>query len=182
MNKVSIISDPLSASHHTTLASQCEVGEVVNPSVELSHPPTPPTLDIYKYLACKPIYFHMKLFYQPLSSRSIDPPDCTTLCSPVSEFTFVVHEDKVVDRFGFEQPTYTVIYDDYVWEFEEEFMVKDDLLPSTPHLLSPYIFWDSAIFYLSYENPSLNVFTYDHSQTHRMSVYHLIAERIHLYF
>lgn len=89
----------------------------MNQYVELSHPPTPPTLDIYTDLDLKPIGCHVNIFSQPLSSRSVDPLDCTVLCSPVLNSTFIVHEDQFVNRVGVEQPTYVVIYDEYVWEY-----------------------------------------------------------------
>jgi len=46
MDKVVVTSDRLSSSHQAALAPQCEVGEGVHASIELSHPSTPPSLDI----------------------------------------------------------------------------------------------------------------------------------------
>lgn len=106
------------------------MGEGAHTSIELSHPPTPPTLDICIDLACKPIGFHVVLSSQPSSSSSFDPPDCTVLCSPVSVSTLIFHKDQVVNRVGVEQPTCAIIYDEYVWESKEEPVMKDDLLLS----------------------------------------------------
>ena len=69
----------------------------------------------------------MNLFPQPLSPHSVDPPDCTMLCSPILDYTLIVHEDQVVNRVGIEKQTCNIIYDEYVWEYEEELAVKDDL-------------------------------------------------------
>lgn len=97
MDKVIVTSDCPSSSHQTALALQCEVGEGAHPSVELSHPPTPLALEFYVDLACKTFGCHVDLFPQPLSPRSVDPPDYIVLCSPVLESTLVVHEDQVID-------------------------------------------------------------------------------------
>lgn len=96
------------------------MGETANTYVELSHPPTSPALDICGDLACKPIGCHMKLFSQPPFSHSIYPWDYHVLCCPIPGSTFVVQEDQVVDGVSVKQRTYTVIYDDCVWESEEE--------------------------------------------------------------
>ena len=130
------------------------MGEVANPSIELSHPPTPPPLDIYADLDCKLVVCHVNLFSQPPFSHSVDPPNFPMSCSPIPDSTLVVHEDHVVDKVGVEEPTCFVIYDEYVWEYEEEPAVKDDFLLPTPHMLFPDIFGDSSIFYLACENPS----------------------------
>lgn len=90
------------------------MGEHAHTSVELSHPPTPPALDIYIDLACKPIFFHVDSFPQPLSPRSVDPPDCTVLCSSIPDSSPIVNEDQVVDGFCFMKPTYAIIHDDCV--------------------------------------------------------------------
>ena len=88
----------------------------MNPSIELSHPPTPPVLDIYEELACNLVVCHVVLSSQPSPSGSFDPPDCNVLCFPVPDSTFVVHEDQFVEGVGIEKPTCVVIYDEYVWE------------------------------------------------------------------
>lgn len=142
------------------------MGEVSNPSAELSHPPTPPSLDIYIDLACKNVGYYVKFFSQPSSSRSVDPLDYIVLCSFVPNSTIIIHEDQVVDRIGFEKPTCTIIYDEYVCEYKEEPTVKDDILLSTHHPLFLEIFCDSTISYLSCENPSLDVFSSIIHRTH----------------
>jgi len=86
------------------------------------------------------------------------------LCSPILDYTLIVHEDQVVNRVGIEKQTCNIIYDEYVWEYEEELAVKDDLLPSTPHPPFPYIFGDSAIIIFPHENSFLDALTSDHSQ------------------
>lgn len=136
----------------------------MNPSVEFSHPLTPPTLDICTDLARKLVGCHVKLFSQHSSSNSIDPPDCIVLCSPIPDSTFIVREDHVVDGVGVEKPTSAIIFYEYVWEPEEELAVKHDLLLFSPYLLFPNIFCDFSISNLSCENSSSNVFTSDHSQ------------------
>lgn len=92
MDKVVVTSDPLSTSHQTTLAPQCEVGEGVLTSFELSHPPIPPTLDICAYLVFKPIRHHVLLSFQTQVFGSINPSDFTMLCSPVPNSTSCVHK------------------------------------------------------------------------------------------
>ena len=106
----------------------------------------------------------MDLFTQSLSPHSVDPMDCTMLCSLVPYSTLVVHEDQVVDTVGVEKPTCAIIYDEYVCESEEEPAVKDDLLLSTP--FPPYlqIFHNSAISIPSCENSFLDVAISNHSQ------------------
>ena len=64
----------------------------------------------------------------PLSFGSSDPTDCDALCSPILNLFFNVHEDQVLDGVGFEQPTHNIIFDEYVWESEQESVVEDDLL------------------------------------------------------
>lgn len=139
------------------------MGEHAHISVELSHPPTPPSLDIRVNLACKNVLHYMDLFPQPPFLHSIDPLDCTILCSFVPDSTLVVKEDQVVDGFGIVQPTYTIICDDYVWESKEEPIMKDDSLPSVPHLLYPNIPYDSSTVDFPYKNSFLDVSTSDRS-------------------
>lgn len=95
------------------------MGEGAHTSLELSHHPTPPSLDIYTGLACKPVGCHVSLFSQSSSSCSIYPSDYSLLCSPIANSTLFIHEHQVVDRVGFEKPNFTVIYDVYVWVSEE---------------------------------------------------------------
>lgn len=84
----------------------------------------------------------MVLSPHPLSFDPIDLLDFGVLCSFVSNLTCDVHEYQVV---GVEQPTYAIIFYAYVWEFEQESTVKDDLLLHAPHMLYPDIFYDSSI-------------------------------------
>lgn len=163
MNKVAVTSDCPSSSHQTALAPQCEVGESTRTFVELSYPPTPLALDICENLACKLAGCHVDLSPQPPSPHSVDPPDCTILCSSVPDSTLVVIEDQVVDRVGFVKQIRTIINDECVWESKEEPMVKDDSLPSVPHPLYLDIYFDYATFDFLGENSSLDVSTFDHS-------------------
>ncbi len=96
-NKVTVTGDPSSPSHQTTLASQDKVGEVVNPSVELSHPPTPLALDICADLDYNLVGCHVKSFSQPSSSCFVDPPYFGVLCSSILDCACDVHEHQVVD-------------------------------------------------------------------------------------
>lgn len=163
MDKVTVTSDCPSSSHQTALSPQCEVGEGARTSVDLSHPPTPLGLNICIDLACKTICCHVDLFHQPLSLRSVDPLNCTVLCSPIPESTLVVHEDRVIDRVDIAQPTCVVIHHECVRESEEELVGKDDLLLFVPHPLYLEISCDYATFDFPCESPSLDVSTSDHS-------------------
>lgn len=98
-----------------------------------------------------------------LRPRFVDPSDYTVLCSPIPDSTLVVHKDQVIDGIGVEKPTCTVIYDEYLWEYEEEPMAKDDLFLSTPHPLFSDIFCDPNIFYFPCENSFPDVSTSNHS-------------------
>lgn len=140
------------------------MGEGTHTSGELSHPPTPPALDIYANLVGKPDGGHVNSFSQPLSTSSIDPPDCTVFCSPVPNSTSCVHEEQVVDKVDVVQPTCAIIYDGCVQESQEEPTMKGDFLPSASHPLYLDMSCDSATFDFPYENSSLDVATFDHSQ------------------
>jgi len=102
MDKVVVIGDLLSAPHQTTLALLDEVEEVMNPSVEPSPHPTPPALDICIDVDCKPVGCHMNLFSQPLSSRSVHPPNLGVFYSSIPDFAYDVHEDQAGDGVGVE--------------------------------------------------------------------------------
>jgi len=140
------------------------VGEGAHTSFELSHPPTPPTLDIYTVLACKLVGCHVDFLPQPPSPHSSNLLDCTILCSSISTSTLVVNEDQAIDGVGVMQPTYAIIHDECVQKYEQEPEVKDDSLPSTPHPLYLDISCDSATFGFSCEKSSPNVSTSDHLQ------------------
>lgn len=116
MEKVTVRSDSLSSSDQTTRAPQCEVGEGARTSVEMPHPSTPPAIDIYTDLACKPVGRHVDLLPQHPSPFSSYPPDCIVLCSFVLNSTLIVNKDQVVDGVGVVQPTYTIIHDECVQE------------------------------------------------------------------
>ena len=90
------------------------MGDYAHTYVELSHPPTPPTLDSYTDLARKPIGCHMDSFPQPLSMRFVDPLDCTVSCSSILDSSPGVEEDEVVDGVRTKQPTCTIIHDECV--------------------------------------------------------------------
>ena len=135
----------------------------MNQSIEPSPPPIPPTLDFHVDVGCKDVGCDMNLFSQPPSSHSINPPYFIVLCSSILDSGCDVHRDQVVDGIRFKQPTYVVIFYEYVWEFEEELVVNDDLLMSAPCLFYPDIFCDPTIFYLSCENSFLDFSISDQS-------------------
>lgn len=164
MDKVVVTSEAPSSPKKTSLDPQDDVGEVASQFVELSPPPTPPSLDICTDLDCNPDGCHLISFSHALSSGSYDPLDFIVLCSFVSNSTTVVDEDQVVDGFGVEKLTYAVIYDEYVWESKEEPTVKDDLILYTPHPLYLDIFRESSISVFPCENSYLDVSASDHSQ------------------
>jgi len=74
-----------------------------------------------------------------------------------------VSEDQVVDGVSVVQPTYPIIHDECVWESKEEPTMKDDSLPSTPHLLYLDIPCDFSTIGFPCENSFPNVSTSDHS-------------------
>lgn len=153
------------------------MGEVSNQLIDLSPIPTPLALDFYEYLDCKPIGCHVILFFQPPSSSSFDPLNFSVMCSSVPDSTCDFHEDKVVEGVGIEKPTCAIIFYEYVWESEEEVMVKDDCLLSAPHSLSPNIFCDSATsYFLVKVHPQMCLLLIIY-RTHRMLVHHLIMDR-----
>jgi len=139
------------------------VGEVVNQLVELSHSSNPPAMDLCADLDCKPIGYHVIYFSQPLSSGSFNPLDSGVSCSYILDFIGDFHEDQIVDGVGVEKPICAIIFYEYMWESEEEPMVKDDLLLFAPRLLYLDIFCDSAISVFSHENSSPDVSSSDHS-------------------
>lgn len=129
--------------------------------VELSHPPTPPSLDTCADLACNLIGCHEDSFPQPPSPCSIDPPDCTVLCSSILDSSLVVNEDQFVEGVGVMQPTCANIHDTYVWESKEEPTVKDDSLQSTAHLQYPNTPFDYATISFPCENSFPDISTSD---------------------
>jgi len=76
------------------------VGEHAHTSVQLSHPPIITTLNFLAELVGNPMGCHMHLLPQPPSSHSVDPLDCTLLCSSVSDSTPVVNEDQATKEVG----------------------------------------------------------------------------------
>jgi len=161
---VAVTSDCLPSPHQIAPQPRSDVGDHAHTYVELSHPPTPPALDICTDLACKPIGFHVDSFPQPRSPCFVDHPDCNVFCFPIPDSSPIVNEDQVVDRFGVMQPTYTIIHDEYVRESKEEPMVKDDSLPAVPYPLYPDIPCGFSVADFPYENPFLDVSTSRHSQ------------------
>ena len=103
------------------------------------------------------------------------------LCSPVLDSTLVFHEDLVVNGVGVE-PTYTIIYDEYVWESEEEPAMKDDLLLSAPHLIFPNIFFilPLLIFHVI-THSRMHLLLIIH-RIHGMSFCHCVPERKPIFF
>lgn len=137
----------------------------MDPPVEQSpSPPTPHTQDFFPYLNCKSDGCHVVSFSQPPSIGSFDSLDFGVLCSSVPDSTCYVLEDHVFYGFGVEHATYVIIFYEYMWESKQEFLVKDGVLLSSPHALYPDIFHDYVISIPSFENPSLDVSTSDHSQ------------------
>lgn len=121
----------MSPSHQKTLALQAEVVEVKNPPAYFSPcPPTLPAQDFSAYLAGKRDSYHMVSYPQTLSSSSFHPKDFGAFCSSLLGSTCDVHEDQVLDRVGVGQPTYATIFYEYVWDIEQEYVVKDDLVLS----------------------------------------------------
>jgi len=96
------------------------VGDHAHTSIELSHPLTPPALDIYAYLACKLVGCNVDLFPQPPSLHSVDPPNCIVLLSSIPDSSPILSEDQAVDGGCVVQPNCAIIHDDCVWESKEE--------------------------------------------------------------
>jgi len=161
---VTVTSDCPPSPHQTSPPSQSVVGDYAHTSVELSHLLTPHALDIFADLACKPVGCHVDFFPQPLSPCSVDPPDCTVLCSSIPDSSPTVNKDQVFDRVGVMQPTYAIIHDECVQESKEEPVVKDNSLPTAPHPLYIDIPYDSAIVDFPCEYSFLDVSTSDRSQ------------------
>jgi len=133
MDEVTVTSDYLSYSHKINLALQYEEGEGARTFVKWSHPPTTPTLDIFTFLAWNPAGCHVDSFPQPLSSCSIDPPDCTILHSFVSNSTLVVNEDQVVNRLCVVHPTCTIFHDERVQNMKKNLWWR--MTPFHPRLI-----------------------------------------------
>ena len=107
---------------------------------------------------------HMHLVPQPLSSCSIDPLDCTALCSSIPNRTPVVNEDQSINGVSVAKQTCFVIHEEYDWEHEHQPVLKDDPLLSTPPLLIPDIFVDSTIPNFSCISPSMDAPIVHHPQ------------------
>jgi len=136
MDNFVVPSDPSSPSHQKTLDPQVEVGEVDNPPVDLSpSPPTPPTQDSYADLDCNSDGYHVVLSSHPSFIGPFDTSDFGVVFSFISNLTCDVHEDQVLDGVGVELEPCDIIFNEYVWESEQESMVKDGLFLSAPHLL-----------------------------------------------
>jgi len=86
------------------------------------------------------------------------------MCSLVLDLSCDVHKDKVLDGVGVEHTTYDIIFYEYVWQFEKESMVNEDLIlsASPTHYLD--ICNDSVIPFQSCQNSFLDVSNFDHSQ------------------
>lgn len=166
MDEVVVPRDPSSPSRQTTLVPQVEAGEVENSYVNPPpSSPTPHTQNFSTILDCQFDGCDEVLSCHTPSFGPFDPPDCDVLCSPMSNISFDVHEDQVLDGVGVEQPTCGIIFDEYVWEYEQESVVKDDLLLSTPLPHYPNIFHDSIILVEPCEKSVFVDFTtFDHSQ------------------
>ena len=59
---VVVTSDYPPSPHQETPSPRSEMGDHAHTSIELSHPPTPPDLDIYVDLDCKPVGCHVDSF------------------------------------------------------------------------------------------------------------------------
>jgi len=140
------------------------VGEFENQPIDLlPSPPTPPSCDFCENLDCKLDGFHVVLSPQPSSFSPFDPSDFGVLCSSISDLTCDVHEDQFFHRVGVEYPTCAIIFYEYMWESEQESMVKDGLLMFAPRPLYPDIFYDSSISILSSKNSFPDFSNSDHS-------------------
>lgn len=80
------------------------MGEHAHTSIQLSYPPNITSLHFHTDLVAIPMGCHMNFLPQPMSSCSIDPSDCTVLCSYVPNSTPVVNEDQAIDRVGVAKP------------------------------------------------------------------------------
>jgi len=145
--------------HQTTPSPQSDVGEHAHTSFQLSHPPNITSLIFHADLVVKPMDCHMHVLPQPLSSCSVDPLDCTVLCSSIPESTHVVNEDQAINRVGVAQPTCAVICDP-----KHQPVVKDDSLPSMPPPLFLDIFGDFIIPNFARVSPLIDAPIVDHSQ------------------
>lgn len=134
------------------------------PIIFSPYPSTPHSQDFCVDLDCKPNGCRVFLSSKHLSIGSFDPINFGLLCSSILDSTCDVHEDQVLDGVGVQQLTCTIIFYEYVWECENESIVKHDLLLSAPCSPYPEIFHDSAIFIPSRENSSPYVSTSDHLQ------------------
>lgn len=76
------------------------MGDHAHTSVELSHSPTPPSLEICANLARNIVGFHVDSFPQPLSLHSVDPLNCIVLCSSILDSSRAMNEDQDVDGIG----------------------------------------------------------------------------------
>lgn len=109
---------------------------------------SPPTLLNHNFSAnlnCDSDGCDEVLCYHSPSFAPSNPLHFDVLCSLVSNLFFDVQEDKVLDGVGVKQPTYNIIFDEYVWEYEQQSTVKDDLLSSARFPYYPDIFYDSVI-------------------------------------
>ena len=75
---------------------------------------------------------HTQLLPQPPSLCSVDPPDCTILCSSILDPAPVVKEYQAINEVDVAQPTCAIIYDEYDQGSESQPTMKDDLLMSVP--------------------------------------------------
>jgi len=99
-----------------------------------------------------------------MSVRSVDPLDCTTLCSFIPDSTPIVNEDQSIDKADVAQPACIFIHEKYDRASENEPMVKDDLLLSAPPPLFPDTIGDFVIFDFPYVNPLTDSSTSHHLQ------------------
>lgn len=150
--------------HQIAPPPQSDVGYHAHNSVELSHPPTPSTLEICTDLACKPVGYHVDSFPRSLSFHSVDPLDCIVFCSTIPYSSPVVNEDQAIDGVGVMHPTYAIIHDECVWESKEKPAVKDDSLVAIPHLLHLDIPCDSSTTDFPCKNQLVAASTSYHSQ------------------
>lgn len=97
---IAVTSDYLPSPHQVVPQLRSEMGDHAHTFIELSHPPTPPSLETFTNFSCKPIGCHLDSFPRPPSLRSIDPLDCTVLFSSIPNSSPVVNEDQVVNRVG----------------------------------------------------------------------------------
>ena len=82
---------------------------------------------------------HMHVLSQPSSSCFADPPDCTILCSSISNSTHVVNKDQAINGVGVSQLACVVIHEEYDGEPKHQPVMKDVPFVRTPSVFPRHI-------------------------------------------